>query len=319
MKSTKVHIIILSLFILIYVLSCGRVAPVPAPADVVELGERLFFDPMLSSDYSISCASCHIPEFAFADTTTFSEGVHGQKGTRNTPSSMNMAARPYFFYDGRAANIQEQVLVPIHNPVEMNLPLTALVDRLNESPYKGWFKQVFDEAIDSVTISAALGAFVFSLESPGNSDFDKWMHGDTKAMTPQQIAGREIFNEKAKCFDCHFGPDFTGDEFRNIGLYNASPAFNEVGRFAISGDSSDLGKMKVPGLRNIAVTGPYMHNGMFETLEEVIDYYNEPAKFVPNALNADSLIVDQLHLSDEEKAYLVDFLEALTDSTYQKR
>jgi cytochrome c peroxidase len=273
----------------------------------VELGERLFFDKMLSSDYSISCSSCHIPAFAFADTAVFSLGVNGQKGIRNAPSSMNMAARPYFFYDGRSETIQEQVLVPIHNPIEMNLSILDLLNRLNSSPYGQWFVQLFGQKADSITLGTALAAYVFSLESPGDSDFDKWMYGDEQAMTAEQIAGREIFNEKGKCFDCHFGPDFTGDEFRNIGLYNGSPRFNEIGRFAITADSNDLGKMKVPGLRNVAVTAPYMHNGMFKTLEEVVNYYNEPSKFIQNSINADPLIIEPLDLSTEEKRYLVAF------------
>lgn len=136
------------------------------------------------------------------------------------------------------------------------------------------------------------------------------------AMTAQQIKGREIFNEKAKCFDCHFGPDFTGDEFRNIGLYNASDTLGDIGRFEQTQDSSDLGKLKVPGLRNIAMTAPYMHNGMFSTLEEVVDYYDDPTKFVQGAINPDTLVQEPLHLSQAEKDCLVQFLHALTDSTY---
>ena len=287
-----------------------------APETEVELGKLLFFDKMLSSDHSISCASCHKPEFAFADTMKFSLGVDGQKGVRNTPSSMNMASRPFFFYDGRAATIEEQVLVPIHNPVEMDLPVPELLERLRGSHYKAWFEKIYNKQPDSTNLSAALGAFVFSLESPGDTPFDKWMQGDEKAMTEQQIAGREIFNEKAKCFDCHFGPDFTGDEFRNIGLFNGSDSLNEAGRFGITGDLDDLGKMKVPGLRNIAVTGPYMHNGMFETLEEVVEFYDNPETFVKNAINRDTLVQEPLNLTEEEKEYLVAFMHALTDSSY---
>lgn len=291
---------------------------IETPSTEVELGEKLFFDPLLSKDSTVSCASCHKPEFAFADTLPFSLGVEDQLGTRNTPSSMNMLSRPYFFYDGRAASIEEQVLMPIHNPIEMDLSISELVIRLNNSPYQAAFQAIYATNPDSSTLAAALAAFVSSLESSGDSPFDEWMKGNASAMTPEQIKGREIFNEKAKCFDCHFGPDFTGDEFRNIGLFNASDTLGDIGRFEQTQDSSDLGKLKVPGLRNIAVTAPYMHNGMFQTLEEVVDYYDNPTQFVQGAINTDTLVQEPLNLSQEEKDYLIQFLHALTDSTYLK-
>lgn len=288
------------------------------PKTAVELGEQLFFDPMLSLDHSISCASCHLPDYAFADTARLSLGVGGQLGTRNTPSAINMAARPYFFYDGRAATLQEQVLMPIHNPVEMALPLSQLLERLTQhAPYRAAFQAVYGTAPDSASLSDALAAYLLAMESPGDSDFDRWMAGDSTAMTATQLRGRLVFNEKGKCFDCHFGPDFTGDEFRNIGLFNGSTALNDVGRFAITQDSADLGRFKVPGLRNIALTAPYMHNGQFQTLEEVVDYYDQPDQFVQHSINRDSLLAAPLGLSPQEKADLVAFLNALTDARYQ--
>jgi len=312
----KKYMKFLSILLFIGLISCLTHAPVKMPTTEVELGKQLFFDPLLSKDRSISCASCHKPEFAFADNVALSLGVEGKLGTRNTPSSMNMLSRPYFFYDGRAGSIEEQVLMPIHNPVEMNLAIPELLTRLNKSHYQAAFQAIYAKNPDSSTLSAALAAFVFSLESPGDAPFDQWINGNTTAMTAQQIKGREIFNEKAKCFDCHFGPDFTGDEFRNIGLYNASDTLGDIGRFEQTQDSSDLGRLKVPGLRNIAQTAPYMHNGMFATLEEVVDYYDNPTQFVQGAINPDTLVQEPLNLSQEEKDCLVQFLHALTDSTY---
>jgi len=292
-------------------------ASFPPPPETEEaLGKRLFFDRLLSRDQSISCASCHRPEFAFADTSRFSLGVDGQLGTRNTPSSMNMLSRPYFFYDGRALSIQEQVLMPIHNPIEMDLPIPQLLVRLNNSPYKDWFEQIYNSPPDSATLSMALASFIFSLESKGDAPIDRWNRGDTTAMSLAQQRGHIIFNEKGRCFDCHFSPDFTGDEFRNIGLFNGSDSLNDVGRFAITHDSSDLGKLKVPGLRNITATAPYMHNGMFQTLEEVVDYYDNPSAFVSNAINIDTLLQSPLNLSDQEKADLIAFLHTLTDPEF---
>lgn len=303
--------ILMGLFVLVSFME------IEAPSTAEELGEQLFFDPLLSLDSSISCGSCHLKDFAFADTAQFSLGVQGQLGTRNTPSSMNMLARPYFFYDGRAATLEEQVLMPIHNPIEMALPIDQLLVRLHNSPYKAWFENIYGQAPDSSNLSAALAAFIVSLESVGDSPFDQWMGGDTTAMSPAQVRGRLVFNEKGKCFDCHFGPDFTGDEFRNIGLFNGQDGLKDQGRFALTQDSSDLGKLKVPGLRNIAVTAPYMHNGQFKTLAEVVDYYDNPSQFVQGSINRDSLLAQPLQLTLQEKADLVAFLKALTDKRYQ--
>ncbi len=200
----------------------------------------------------------------------------------------------------------------------MALPIPQLLERLQSSPYRAWFEAIYRQAPDSTTLSAALAAFIFSLESVGDSPFDEWMKGDTTAMSAAQIRGRLVFNEKGKCFDCHFGPDFTGDEFRNIGLFTGQAGLNDLGRFALTQDSSDLGKLKVPGLRNIAVTAPYMHNGQFKTLEEVVNYYDDPSQFVQGSINRDSLLAQPLQLSVQEKADLVAFLEALTDRRYQR-
>jgi len=129
------------------------------------------------------------------------------------------------------------------------------------------------------------------------------------------VRGREVFMNKGKCFDCHFSPDFTGDEFRNVGLYTGKERFADSGRFEITKDSADLGKFKVPGLRNVAVTAPYMHNGMFKTLEEVIEFYDQPDKFVTGSINRDTL-VRPLNLTPQEKSDLKAFLEALTDQRF---
>ena len=137
-------------------------------------------------------------------------------------------------------------------------------------------------------------------------------------MSTAAIRGREVFmSKKAKCFDCHFSPDFTGDEFRNIGLFDKNQ-FLDKGRFEVTKDSADLGKFKVPGLRNVAVTPPYMHNGMFSTLEEVVEYYDNPTKFVAHSINADSLLQKPLGLTVQEKSDLVEFMKALTDFRFIK-
>lgn len=288
----------------------------PEPVDPAELGERLFFDPILSADSTLSCASCHRPAFAFADTVALSPGVGGRLGARNTPSAMNLGSRPYFFYDGRAATLAEQALHPIRNPVEMDLTITVAVERLARHPQYGpWFRQLYGRPVDSLTLGHALAAFELTLET-SDTPHDRWLNGDAAALTASQQNGRAIFLKKGRCFDCHFSPDFTGDEFRNIGLYNGR-AGSDAGRFAITGDSADLGKFKVPGLRNVALTAPYMHDGRFRTLREVIDYYDQPFNFVPDPVNADSLLRTPLGLTETEKVDLEAYLRALTDIRFE--
>ncbi len=281
----------------------------------VALGAKLFFDPILSEDKTVSCASCHNPNFAFADNVPFSKGVGGKLGTRNAPSVMNMASRSFFFHDGRAKTLEEQASGPVENPVEMNLKFSEAVKRIRKNEaYNHYFNLVYGNQPDSTSIVSALADFQKSLESDGSAPHDLWMNDENpNALDSSQIRGRTLFLTKANCFDCHFGPDFTTDQFRNIGLYDGDK-LNDVGRFGITKDSSDLGKFKVPGLRNIALTAPYMHNGMFETLEDVIDYYDNPYDFVEKPINIDSIMINPLNLTTQEKTDLVHFLESLTDS-----
>jgi cytochrome c peroxidase len=281
----------------------------------VDLGKKLFFDPILSLDQSISCASCHQPQFAYADNKAFSTGVNDSLGARNTPSVMNMASRPFFFHDGRAPSLEAQAIMPVENPVEMNLSFTEAVRRINTNKeYLNLFQQIYKGEPNSASITNALAEFQRSLESDGSAPHDIWMNDiDTNALTISQQRGREIFiSDEFKCFGCHFGPDFTGDEFRNIGLFDGKILLDK-GRFDVTKDSNDIGKFKTPGLRNIALTAPYMHNGMFNTLEEVIDFYSNPYDFVEKPINLDTLMVEPLNLSAQQKGDLINFLHSLTD------
>lgn len=283
----------------------------------VALGEKLFFDPLLSSSQKISCSSCHNPKFAFADSVALSLGIEGKKGNRNTPSVMNMSARPYFFYDGRVGTLEAQIFHPIQNPLEMNMSRKEVEQRLNKHTlYVSWFQAVYHQKPDSALVSKAIATYIKTLESPGDASNDLWVtETDLQAMTASQIRGRTLFMGKAKCFDCHFSPDFTGDEFRNIGLYDGK-TLNDPGRYTITHDSSDLGRFKVPSLRNIAITAPYMHNGMFKTLEEVMEFYDNPQKIVPHALNVDTLLQKPLNLTEQEETDIIEFLKALTDRQF---
>ncbi|MEZ5023653.1 MAG: cytochrome c peroxidase [Chitinophagales bacterium] len=285
------------------------------PQTRVELGKKLFFDPILSADNTISCASCHQPKFAYGDNKPFSLGVNDSVGVRNTPSVMNMSSRPIFFHDGRASSLESQAVMPIENPIEMNLSMEEAVEKVKANEeYFELFSELYHAEPTKFNITHALAEFQRSLESDGSAPFDLWAtNTDETALSESQLRGRLIFiSNKSKCFDCHFGPDFTGDEFRNIGLYDGINLVDK-GRFEITKDSSDLGKFKVPVLRNVALTAPYMHNGMFQTLEEVIDYYNNPYDFVEAPINMDPLMTEPLNLTQQEKEDLVNFLHSLTD------
>lgn len=290
----------------------------PLPTTKEELGKRLFFEKKLSRDNSISCASCHIPEYAFSDTLDFSIGVGGRKGKRNTPSAMNMASREIFFFDGRASTLEIQATFPIQDHNEMDISIDKAVAKIAQDGfYQKAFKKLYKKSPNKTNILSAIADYERSLES--SSPFDDYMNGDKNAISESAKRGHKIFmNPKNKCFDCHFTPDFTGDEFRNIGLFNGKE-LNDSGRYLITKNKNDIGKFKVPGLRNIAKTGPYMHNGMFKTLQEVIAYYNNPTSIVPNAINTDTLLLKPLLMSDNEMIDLEEFLKTLTDPSFVKK
>ena len=304
---------------ILFINACSSSAPEELkrePATKEELGELLFSDPILSQNNEISCASCHIPIYAFSDTIAFSKGVNGKTGNRNTPSAMNQSSRNFFFHDGRATSLEEQAAGPIENPVEMNLPIAEAIKKLIANKYyQKYFKKIYNESPNRTNLLDAIASFERTLET-GDTPFDRFMKDDTNAISESAKRGQKIFNEKGKCFDCHFGPDFTGDQFRNIGLYNAKE-LKDMGRFDATKDSADIGKFKVPGLRNISVTAPYMHNGMFKTLSEVIDYYNAPSDFVKGSINSDTLLLKPIALSKIEKTDLLEFLETLTDDRFK--
>jgi cytochrome c peroxidase len=288
------------------------------PTSKEELGELLFFDPVLSKDFTISCASCHKPGYAFADTTAVSRGVARKKGSRNTPSAMNVSLLSSFFWDGRAANLEEQALAPIENVSEMNLPLQEALRRLkNNKKYYRLFDEAFNSEPTAKNLAEAIAAFERSLET-SDSPFDNWKFSDDAgAVTESVKRGFALFSGKGKCTSCHFGSNLTNNEFRNIGLFNAKN-LKDSGRSLISGKKEDAGKFKTPGLRNVAITAPYMHNGMFKTLGQVIDFYNDPGKVVPNAINRDSLLAKPLGLNAQEKKDIEAFLCSLTDKRFHK-
>jgi cytochrome c peroxidase len=281
-----------------------------------QLGEKLFNEKILSADSSVSCASCHKPEFAFADTAAFSIGINNTFTKRNTPSVLNMLNRTIFFYDGRAKNLEDQALRPIEHKDEMGLPINEAVKRLNENKgYKKLFLKLFNTKPNAQNLAEALAAFERTLETV-DSKFDDWTNGKLKKWTPSEERGRVLFTgDKAKCFNCHMAEDFTNDDFKNIGLYNGKD-LNDEGRYVITNNKNDKGKFKTPGLRNIAVTAPYMHNGIFKNLHQVLDYYNDPKSILKDGINLDKDLQKPLGLTQQEKEDIIAFLKTLTDRKF---
>jgi cytochrome c peroxidase len=286
------------------------------PKTEAELGKILFFDPILSKDSTVSCSSCHKPDLAFADSLAISPGIENRIGRRNAPSIMNMASRSEFFYDGRAKDLVDQIHFPIEDNLEMDAKMSEVVERLKKhAKYPIWFKKIYNEVPTENNLARAIASFEESLET-SDTEFDAWMNDLPNKMSDAAIRGRKLFlSDRAKCFDCHFSPDFTGDEFKNIGLYDEKK-YKDKGRYEVTKNQNDLGKFKVPGLRNIAVTGPYMHDGSFATLKDVIEYYSDPYQFVSNPINMDTTLLKPINFTTQEKGDLEAFLLSLTDRRF---
>lgn len=291
------------------------------PENPAELGEALFFDPKLSVNNTVSCASCHKPEFGFADNVPLSFGVNGNLTSRNTPSAMYPEITQIMFWDGRAQTLEHQAFFPITHPKEMGMLKEEVIKKLNaDAYYAKAFEKIFHGPPKVETVSRALADFQRTLayyESP----YDRFYDGDDKAISASALNGLALFVGKANCSECHrLGKAWHDREFgtRNIGLYNGKE-YNDPGRFAITGDSADLGAFKVTHLRNIALTAPYMHDGSLKTLREVIEFYNKPSDFVKGALNVDENMKDSLNLTDQEMKDLEALMLTFTDDGLQER
>ena len=275
----------------------------------VALGKRLFYDPLISRDNSISCASCHKQELAFADDKPISPGIEGRMGFRNAPTLANLAYLTYVNKDGGVPKLDIQALVPIEDHAEMDQSTLALADKLNKiESYREDFLKAYDEEASPFTITRALGAFQRTLIS-GDSPYDQFLQGN-QVLSSDALAGMALFfSEQANCGSCHTGFNFTDNSFRNNGLYET---YADWGRRRVTSLMEDDGKFRVPTLRNIALTAPYMHDGSVPNLEAVIDHYNEGGSIHPNK----DALIKPLGLTPTEKDQLIQFLHTLTDSTF---
>lgn len=286
----------------------------PYTPEKAELGYLLFFDKRLSSDSTVSCASCHDPKYAFADGASVSSGIRSQKGGRSAPTVINRAYSVEQFWDGRANTLEEQAKGPIANPIEMGHTHEGVIKALSKVPgYRERFHKVFGKDDITITdVAKAITTFERTVLS-GNSAYDRFKAGDKSALTPGQQEGMKIFfSDHARCDSCHEGINFSNGKFANIGI-GMDKKEPDLGRFNVTKRDTDRGAFKTPTLREIAHTGPYMHNGSFKTLEEVVEHYDKGG--IKNQwLHQD---IRPLKLSPQDKKNLVDFLKALSGEGWQ--
>ena len=299
----------------------------PLTEEGILLGRMLFYDPIMSKDSSISCASCHKQEFAFTDGAKTSKGIRGQILSRNSMPLYNLMWNKRFFWDGRATSLREQVLIPIQAHNEMDMNLYDLVQILKASPrYASLFKKAFgDEGIKPATISKALEQFLVSMVS-FNAPIDqlKFRTDTLNVISASALRGLKLFLQPieqggADCFHCHSNLPFYGNTSFSGSLANngLDEVFSDKGLGSVSGLESDNGKFKIPSLRNVEVSAPYMHDGRFDNLEEVLDFYGSGIKL--NSPNLDINILShnaQLNLSAQQKADIIEFLKTLTDQSF---
>lgn len=277
-----------------------------------DLGKKLFYENRLSIDSSISCASCHDPKLSFAVNEALSDGVYGRPGVRNASMLANIGYAPHFLREGGVPTLEMQVLVPIQEHNEFDNNILTIADELSlDEEYQNLALQAYDTTFSPWVLTRALGVFQRTLIS-GNSPYDQFeFKGDTGAFNDDELAGYELFiSNRLKCSECHSGVFFTDFEFANNGL---KEVYEDDGRFRLTELEEDRAVFKIPSLRNIELTGPYLHDGSVETLEEIIDLYSSGGFSHPNK---SPLLSAPINLSDQEKAQLLAFLRSLSDHSF---
>ncbi len=303
----------------------------PMSSEKIELGKKLFFDRRLSGDGTTSCANCHDPEKAFTDGSEISLSYPTTRNFRNAPTLMNVAYAKYFFWDGRAKTLEEQAEFPIMSAFEMNQNLDFLEEEIRIVPeYREAFMRIFGKDVNIKLIAKAIAAFERTLISK-NAPIDRYLRGDEKALSPEAKKGLEIFTGKGKCIECHYGAYLSDQEFhalevpenpkyvnepkfittrRYVAKINKYPDYmnvkEDLGRYFKTKKKKDYKAFKTPTLREVAKTAPYMHNGIFKSIDEVIDFFNKGG-------GKGNKVLKPLNLTDDEKKALKTFLvEALS-------
>jgi len=303
-----------TLLSLVFVLAMGAVPWLPAPPlgldlympvpesnpltrDKVIVGRQLFFDKRLSRDGTLACASCHEPERAFSDGRAVARGINGAEGARNAPALINRGYGSVFFHDGRAPSLERQAIEPILNPKELGLTETELERRTG---------------MKAADVTAALASYVRTIRS-GDSPFDRYAAGRSRALNAVAKAGLELFRGKGHCSACHVGPNFTDERFHNTGVAWRDGRIADEGRFTISENPREHGAFKTPTLREIERTGPYMHDGSLARLEDVVEFYCNGGRQNPY-LDPE---IRPLNFTDQEKRALIAFLRSLTGRVHE--
>jgi cytochrome c peroxidase len=279
----------------------------PLTASKVRLGRQLFFDPILSGDNTIACATCHQPDRGFSGGEARPRGIRGQRMARKAPTLLNRAFGRAFFWDGRETSLEAQALKPIEDPTEMGSRLEEVVGRLQRhAEYPRRFADAFADGITAANVGRALASFERVLLR-GDSRVDRFRRlGEASRLDAQERYGLWLYESKARCWRCHSGPNFTDERFHNTGVsWGTQPP--DLGRFRVSGMEEDKGKFKTPTLRAVSLTAPYMHDGSLTTLEQVVEFYNRGGGANPHRDSA----LAPLELSPEETRALIAFLKAL--------
>ncbi|MBL4703510.1 MAG: cytochrome-c peroxidase [Flavobacteriales bacterium] len=275
----------------------------------IALGRRLFNDEILSLNYSVSCASCHFSEYSFSDTVAISPGEFGRLGTRNAPPLHNVAYLPYLFKDGGIPNLELQIKAPIEDTNEMNFNMKLATIRVAEdSLYQELAQIAYGRSMDAFVITRSIAAFMRTFIS-GDSKYDQWKSGKANFTEAEQKGHDLFFGEKGKCSICHDGFNFTNNAFENNG---SKISYADTGRARITLNTTDHGKFRVPSLRNIELTRPYMHDGSFNSLEGVVENYTNHGSGHWNQ----HPVINEIKLLDQEKQEILAFLYTLTDSSF---
>tara|TARA_B110000459_G_C16595185_1_gene488241 strand:+ start:307 stop:1275 length:969 start_codon:yes stop_codon:yes gene_type:complete len=276
----------------------------------VALGKKLFFDNMMSRDSSLSCASCHQPQFAFSDGRQKSVGIKGRQVSRNAPTLTNVAYQPYFLLDGLNPSLETQVKIPIHEHNEFDFHILLIAERMKQdSLYVSLSKDAYNNEPSPQVIAYAIACYERTLIS-GNSPYDQYFYqGNKTALNDSEIRGMNLFFDDLYCASCHGGFNFSDSRLTNNGLYTN---YTDQGRARLTKKTEDQAIFKTPTLRNIGFSAPYMHDGSFESLEQVIDHYSSGAK---GHFNQDPLI-QPFDISQDQKQDLIAFLIALNDSSF---
>lgn len=279
-----------------------------ASQERIDLGRRLFYEPLLSLDSAVSCGSCHKPELAFADDRPISPGVHGRLGMRNSPTLANVAYVARFNKDGGVPKLDLQAAVPLEDENEMALPMEVSAARLNaDASYFHDFMRAYGRPADAFTITRALASFQRTILS-GDSPYDQYRRGQSSALNAAQLRGMALFfGDRAQCGSCHQGLFFQADDFANNGLY--LDYGRDPGRRRVTASPDDEGKFRIPTLRNAALTAPYMHDGSLPDLRAVLRHYNRGGEAHPQKYPR----IRPLGLTETELSDIIAFLESLTD------